>query len=253
MKKLIISIILLFTVNYTYAQDICGSPCFISIGFPEGGSITATDAMEITFGLNGVLDLGEAGTVNIAIQPGSLDFSAGGSLLLSPGESITFGSNGILELGDGGNINANSYSIVASGDLLIFAIGTAVDISGALEAQSLLIDSRTINVDDQNLIIANEVTMTGIDVGSVGVVNVITDFSQLGEGFEWPIDDNTNCIVSGDQCITDSGTAYVINDDGDIVEITDGSGSVNIWGLFLLLMISMGLRIRIRSRGKIRP
>jgi len=246
MKKLMISLMLLFVVNHTYAQDICGEPCTISIGFPEGGSITATNAMAISFGLNGVLELGEAGTVNTSIQPDSLDFSAGGSLLLSPGESITFGVNGSLDLGDGGNISANNYSIVTSGSLLIFAIGSTVDISGTLEVQSLLIDSRTINIDDQNLIIANEVTMTGIDVGSIGVVNVITDFSQLGEGFEWPIDNNTNCIVAGNQCVTDTGKAYVINDDGDIVEITDGSGSIDMLSLICLLMVSMGLRRRVR-------
>jgi len=44
---------------------------------------------------------------------------------------------------------------------------------------------------------------------------------------EWAIDDNTICIVSGNECVTDSGSTYVLNDNGNIVEVTDGSGFIN--------------------------
>lgn len=238
MKKLFISIILLFTSNYTYAQDICDAPCFVSIDFPLGGSITATDGMEISFGLDGVFDLGEAGTVNTATQPDTLDYSAGGNLLLAPGESITFGNNGGLYLGEAGNINAINYNIVTTGSIAIISIQSGVTVSGTLEAQSLLIDSHIIDIDDSNLIITENLVTTGIDVSALDVTQV-TSFSYFGDGFEWPIDDNTICIVSGNQCITDSGTAYVINENGNIVEITEGSGSIDVWSLLILLLFSL--------------
>ena len=235
MKKLFISIILLFASNFTYAQDVCDVPCRIFIEFPAGGSITAIDAIEIRFGLDGVLAPDEAGTVNVAIQPNSLDFSAGGSLLLAPGESITFGDNGRLSLGDGGNINAINYSIVTSGSFTLLSFQSIVTVSGTLEAKSVLIDSRALVIDDPNLIITDNLITTGIDVSAIP----LTSFSYFGDGFEWPINDNTNCIVSGDQCITNSGTAYVINENGNIVEVTEGSGSIDVWSLLILLLFSL--------------
>ena len=153
--------------------------------------------MELSFGLKGALDLGEAWTVNTAIQPESLDYLVVGRLQLAPDETITFGNNGKLELGDEGNINANSYSIVTSGNLIIFSLQSTVQISRALEAQSLLIDSRTFVIDDQNLIITDNLITTGIDVSALAPIKVIMNFSELGDGFEWPIDENTNSIVSG--------------------------------------------------------
>lgn len=245
MKKLIISIILLFTSNFTYAQNICDAPCRIFIEFPAGGSITATEGMEILFGLDGVLDPGEAGTLNVAIQPDSLDFSTGGSLSLAPGESITFGNNGNLDLGEGGNISAINYSIVTSGNLAIIAEQSLVTISGMLKAKSLLIASRTLHIDNQNLIVADELFTTGFDISNPLPIKIISNFSELSEGFVWPIDENTNCIVSGNHCVTDSGSTYVINENGDIVEVTDGSGSIDVWSVFFLLTVSLGLRKRL--------
>lgn len=234
MKKILISLFMLLTANYTYAQNICGEPCRILIDFPEGGSISAIDAMEITFSTDGVLDLGEAGTINTAIQPGSLDYSAGGSLLLVPGESITFGSNGKLDIGDTGNITSTSYSIVTSGSILILSFASEVTVNGTLDAHSIFIDSRTLNIADENLISSDLLATTGIDVTG----GLLTDFSQLSDGFEFSIDENTTCIVSGSQCTTATGSVYEVNDEGSVVEVTGGSGSIDMWSLLFILIFS---------------
>lgn len=60
-----------------------------------GGSVEAINEMEFTFSF-GVLDFGEDGTMNEAIQPDTLGYSASGNLILVPGESINFGNNGSL-------------------------------------------------------------------------------------------------------------------------------------------------------------
>jgi len=245
MKKYIIgSILVILSMNQVNAQDLCESLCNVYIDFPSGGEITASEGMLITFGTNGVLTLGEAGTINAAIQPDNLDYSSAGSLLLAPGESITFGNNGRLDLGDGGNINAINYSIVTSGDLAIFALYSQVTINGTLEAQSVFIDSLTLHIDDQYLIITDNLSAHTIDLSSMS----LTDFSQLQDGFMWPIDDNTNCTISGNQCITDAGAIYEINKKGEIVEVSEGGGSFDLWGLLFLLVIT--LRANTRTKYK---
>ena len=80
------------------------------------------------------------------------------------------------------------------------------------------------------------------------------NFSEPGDCFELSIDENTNCIVSGNQCITESATAYVINDDGTIIvvtEITEGSGSFGVLSLLLLLMFSLRVSTRKQLLGLI--
>jgi len=243
MKKFILgSILFILSMNQVNAQDLCELPCIAFIEFPTGGEITASEGMLITFGTNGVLTLGEAGTINTAIQPDNLDYSAGGSLLLAPGESITFGNNGRLNLGDEGNINAINYSIVTSGGLTIFSLESPVTISGTIDAFYVFIDSISLHIDDQYLIITDNLTTTGVDVSSLS----LTDFSQLQDGLVWPIDDNTSCTISGSQCITDTGTIYVFNAKGEIVEVTEGGGAFGLWGLLFLLGFTLRANTKTR-------
>jgi hypothetical protein len=94
----------LFSHN-VLADNLCDASCELTITFPDGGSIEATEALIITFGIDGTLNLGTTGTVNSNPQPADIDFSAGGSLPFAQGESITFGDNGSITLGAGGNID----------------------------------------------------------------------------------------------------------------------------------------------------
>ena len=96
--------------------------CDFVITFPDGGSIEATQALTITFGAGGALNLGATGTVNTNPQPISLDYSAGGSLVLAPGESITFDDNGSMLLGTGGNIDYTDIVFISTGGANLTAV-----------------------------------------------------------------------------------------------------------------------------------
>jgi len=124
MKHLIFFLLFLSSINLAFAQNWCDPSCNLSISFPEGGSIDATEALTLTFSQNGLLDLGEAGTINASVQPANTNYSNGGELSLSVGESITFGKGGLLELGSEGNINTTYLNISTTGDVSIIATGS---------------------------------------------------------------------------------------------------------------------------------
>ena len=105
MKSILTTIFLFLFANSVFAANLCDTSCNLTITFPGGGSIEATEALAFTFGTGGVLDLGATGTINTAVQPSSTDFSTGGTLALAVGESITFDAGGSLDLGTGGAID----------------------------------------------------------------------------------------------------------------------------------------------------
>ena len=101
------------------AADLCDPACDIQIDFTDGGSIEAIEPLDIVFGSDGILELGAAGTLNVAVPPASLDYSTGGVLSLAAGESISFGAGGMLDLGDAGNIDYTVINVVIGGEISI--------------------------------------------------------------------------------------------------------------------------------------
>lgn len=268
MKNIIISSLLMLSINLVNAQDMCDSACSMTVTFPSGGSITATDTTIITFGLDGVLDLGDAGTINTATQAESIDYSSGGELSLASGESITFGSNGVLDLGGEGNINSTNYSIVTTGSINISGTGDITIIGNLNISEDLTVSGVSLN--GQNLVIKADVTvgsnivldanvsLTGagtltsdftgtletIELSNSSVeinpeINPLTDLTLL-DGLSLIASDGSSCTVSANECITDDGIIYVLNEKGELVkeEEESGSGSINLISLFLLMAVS---------------
>lgn len=123
MKILLLVLVLFSLIPSAYAENLCDESCEFSVTFPQGGRLEAIDELTLTFGPDGELILGTAGTVNTAIPPLSVDFSSAGTLVLSAGESITFGSGGALVLGTGGYIDGLSYNLYTTGDICIDSSG----------------------------------------------------------------------------------------------------------------------------------
>jgi len=156
MKSLFSLIFLFLFSNLVLATNLCDTSCNLTISFPSGGSIEATEALTFTFGTGGVLDLGATGTINAAVQPASTDFSAGGTLALTAGESITFDAGGSLDLGTGGNIDHTNMSIDTTGDITIEATG----IAGTITISDMSIADGTISINS-DAIVENSLTISG--------------------------------------------------------------------------------------------
>ena len=132
MKSLFSLIFLFLFANSAFAANLCDTSCNLTITFPTGGSIEATETLTFTFGTGGVLDLGTTGTINTAVQPSSTDFSTGGTLALAAGESITFDAGGSLDLGTGGAFDFTSIAVTTDGvfDLQIDSVAETVYVGG---------------------------------------------------------------------------------------------------------------------------
>lgn len=118
-------LILLFTSNALFAENICSDSCEVEITFPSGGSFTANETVTLTFGINGELKLGTSGTINTTVQPDSTDFSSGGTLTLEAGESISFDSGGQIYLGEYGNLDYSDITIISAGTIDIISHSAA--------------------------------------------------------------------------------------------------------------------------------
>ena len=151
-KRIILPLIFSSTIN---ASDLCNTSCEATITFPDGGYIEASESIVITFGAGGSIYLGEAGTINTAIQPASIDFSNGGTLELATGESITFDVGGSLHLGDGGNLNYSNIAINTTSALEINAIGESSEINiNQIHSEnniSITTNSDTININNASI------------------------------------------------------------------------------------------------------
>ena len=200
MKSLFSFIFLFLFANSAFAANLCDTSCNLTISFPSGGSIEATEALTFTFGTGGVLDLGATGTVNTAVQPASIDFSAGGSLSLAVGESITFDAGGSLDLGTGGAIDYTSITVTTDGvfdlqidsvadfvyvgDIAIVGTGTLqITLTGSnLETGSLstggdLIITSTGSIDAVGVIVVSGATT--LSGSTITATNVGNDFQGL--------------------------------------------------------------------------
>ena len=132
MKSLFILIFFILFSHSSLATNLCDTSCKLSISFPTGGTIEATEALTFTFGIDGALDLGETGTINTAIQISSTEFSAGDQLTLSKDESISFDAGGSLNLSVGGNLDYSNITIISDGVVIL-----AVDVIKALNLNNI--------------------------------------------------------------------------------------------------------------------
>lgn len=144
------------------AFNLCDVTCDVTILFPEGGTLSATDILLFEFANGGELELGEGGSFNMSVQPASLDFSAGGTLFLTVGESITFGLGGYVKTASGGNLKYSEIAVTTdvSIDAVLDTVGTAVNLF--------------------------DITATGsgdITISSNGVINVVGELASSEAGF----------------------------------------------------------------------
>lgn len=141
----------------------CDVSCDLAISFPDGGTLTATEALQIFFGPGGFIDLGDTGTVNAAAQPGTLEFPSGGSFVLDPGESITFDIGGSIRTGLGGNFSYTSIEVT-----------TDVYFDVVLDEGSALFNLYDITVTGNGVIsITSDGDINGLGVFSVGEASLI--------------------------------------------------------------------------------
>lgn len=110
-----------------HAVDLCDGTCAVSMDFPAGGSITATDGATITFASEGaLLELGEGGAIapgeggsTWTLEGGPANMSQGGTINLGPGGSIQFGPGGSLATGAGGSVVAQGPLQVGSAKAVV--------------------------------------------------------------------------------------------------------------------------------------
>lgn len=179
MKSLFSLIFLFLFANSAVAANLCDTSCNLTITFPTGGTIEATEALTFTFGTGGVLDLGVTGTINVAVPPASTDFSAGGTLALAVGESISFDAGGSLDLGVGGAIDFNSITVTTDGefDLQIDSVADTVYVGDiTINGTGKL----KISVTGSNLELGALSTGGDLVITSTGNINVVGAIVAFG-------------------------------------------------------------------------
>ena len=238
MKSLFSLIFLFLFANSAFAANLCDTSCNLTITFPTGGSIGATEALTFSFGTSGVLDLGATGTINVAVPPASTDFSSGGTLALAAGESISFDAGGSLDLGVGGAIDFTSVTVTTDGefDLQIDSVAESVyvgDIAvngtgtlkitvtgsnlelGALSAEGDIVITSSGNVDVLGSVITSGLLSitAGGGIGATNPDNNIGSASLTSDG-DTSLSDvgSTTCTTSSDGSLTISSGDYFIAD-----------------------------------------
>ena len=139
---------------------LCDTSCDLTISFPNGGTLTATEELTFTFGVGGVINLGEGGSVNVAVQPASLVFSTGGTLTLDVGESITFGVGGFINTVSGGDFNYTDIEVTTDVDF------------------EVLLDEGSTQINVSKIVASGGGSLT---ITADGVVNIIGSLSVDGE------------------------------------------------------------------------
>lgn len=171
-------------VSSAFAGNLCDSSCDLTITFPDGGTLTATESLTFTFGDGGEINLGDTGTINAATQPASLDFPSGGSLTLDAGESITFDVGGFLNTAVAGNFDH-----------------TDITVSTDVEFDVVLDEGST----EAYL---SDITATGDGSLSITSDGALTISSITADGF---------IIVNSSTDLTINGAVTILQDDGSIV------------------------------------
>lgn len=187
LKPTCLALALLFAAPAAVAVEMCGGPCSVSIGFPEGGSISAPGGATITFGTDGgLLELGDGGSLTLGdggsvwYQDGGPDnkMAYGGTVTLGPGGSITFGPGGALATSYLGGIavaDGAALDVLASGPVTIasvHAIGVgALDAGGSIHVTgsgdvSLGFDAPPINFSTTAGSAPADITITGGEIRS---------------------------------------------------------------------------------------
>jgi len=206
---------------------LCNDRCKLSISFPEGGELQATEALTLSFGTDGMLELGATGTVNTNPQPADTDYSNGGTLLLNKGDSISFDVNGSIVLGEGGNIDYSAMRVNSSGQLSVKAVGGS---------ETLLIENLELGTDlvvileaavirvEGELTLPSNVTFNA-DLINVGILNLssagIPNFSTVASDCNSASTDAGVVLSSGTSSTIDLtvGCAQTVS----IQNITGGS------------------------------
>ena len=205
---------LLFSANLS-ATMLCDNSCDLSISFPDGGEIQATESLTLNFGSAGALELGDTGTVNTNPQPADLDYSSGGTLLLNKGDSISFDVNGSIVLGEGGNIDYSAMRVNSSGQLNVKAVGG----SETLVIQNLQLGTDLVVILEAAVIrIVGEFTLTSnvtFNAGSAGLQFIFgsENLSPVASGCTSTSTDGGLVLSSGASSTLDLtvGCAMVLN------------------------------------------
>ena len=182
MKSLFSFVFLFLFSNSVFAANLCDTSCNLTITFPNRGSIVAVEALTFTFGTDGVLDLGSAGTINSAVPPANTDFSTGGTLVLAAGESISINGSGSLYLGTGGAIDHTNFAITTDGEFVldIDSVADSIYIGDlAINGNFNGTGSLTINVTGTDLELGSISTKGNISA-SANSINIVGSIGGSG-------------------------------------------------------------------------
>ena len=244
MKSLsLVALFFIYSSAPAVVVDLCDAECYLTIDFPDGGSMHAPYALTITFGDNGLIDTGGSITA----------YAAGETYTLNAGEILDFDHGGSFDIGEGGNINYTRLEITTSGTVDLVASGEPYALAGQL---------RVFKVTDDVLMKVSAVLFGFTDFaveGSVEIWSPITgddedecppDASPLagiGIGITDPSSPvwsgPTPCgplvvgpLLGGEFSFPDAGLIEVADDQGSGGGSSGGSGS--LWlGLCLLLLV----------------
>jgi len=95
------------------------------------------------------------------------------------------------------------------------------------------------------LLLSNDLVLTRVTSTQLSSSENLTEFSQRLQGLSLQLSLNGDCAVEGNQCLTDDGFAYVLNEKGELVQADTGSGSLN--GVYLLILFVGLTGFRCRS------
>jgi len=190
----------------------------------SGGTISMSGSVNFISGsINHDLVLNDSGTL-IWDDPNGCSISpATGTVTISN----TAVSSGVTPV-----TNTSCTMTLTAG---VFTIGDSG--LGVTEVNGVAIDSNVSNITFTGGIFE----LTPVSVASVGPLQV-TSLTQeflatLPDGISLPTDDGNTCTVTAGECFTDAGAKYVVVD-GKLVEpALDGSGLINLAGLFAIFVL----------------
>ena len=238
------------------------------------GNIEYSDLSVSSTGIFSVVALGGAERINIyslTLSDVTLDLSSNSDLVIQTGGAlnlnqphnlVTVGTgSGTVTLTSGsggvsmstGTIETGSGTVVDPGSVTLTTGGAEVSISSGSVVDGVLQESIFLTLTSGS---NGDVSINAIDAQSPIVIqspitiadNVLLDDLSLLQGLTINMQDGASCQVVNDQCVTDSGTIYVLKDGA--LKISDDNTSDGSSGFDPLLILFSSLLFIGRLRFK---
>ena len=95
MPRFALAYLLLLLSSDVIAENLCDAACTLTISFPSGGSVEAVEPVEFKFGDGGLVDT--AGSVTAYVKDETLVLAAGGNITFGVGGYFDLGNAGNLD------------------------------------------------------------------------------------------------------------------------------------------------------------